>query len=100
MPTSFEAAAELMYPEVGEAVLGGLCMTGGQIVGIAMILPLQALCSSGHATVALILAACGIGSGLAAISFFHDDAIGQRRRASETLRRSSSRMGRSSSPTC
>ncbi|CAE7526049.1 FLVCR1, partial [Symbiodinium necroappetens] len=53
MPISFEAA--VMVSQAGEGTLAGLCMSGGQILGIGQTLILGQLLQSGQPRVAWIL---------------------------------------------
>jgi len=98
MPVAFETSVELMHPSVGEAVLSGLCVGGGQVIGMAQTLILQALCSAGYKNTAIWIIGVGIAMGLIGISFLRDKSVGARRRRHETLQRRSSRnLARSSS---
>eukprot|EP00746_Dinoflagellata_sp_MGD_P045425 gnl/MRDRNA2_/MRDRNA2_21128_c0_seq1.p1 gnl/MRDRNA2_/MRDRNA2_21128_c0~~gnl/MRDRNA2_/MRDRNA2_21128_c0_seq1.p1 ORF type:complete len:358 (+),score=50.90 gnl/MRDRNA2_/MRDRNA2_21128_c0_seq1:125-1075(+) len=87
MPVAFEASVELMQPVVGEAVLSGLCMAGGQVVGICMTLLLSWLCMHGRPDAALWAIVFGIFLGLVAICFFRDESLGVRRRNHERSQR-------------
>jgi len=87
MPVAFEASVELMYPDAGEAVLSGLCMLGGQVVGLPLTLGLSVLVNAGRARIALIAVASGLVLGNVAIFFLRSKALGERRRAHEALAR-------------
>merc|ERR1711972_1028916 len=78
MPIAFETSVELMFPAVGEAVVSGLCMTGGQVIGIIMTIVLQSLCDSGHAEVAWWLLTVGMCLGFVSISFLRKSSVGAR----------------------
>jgi MFS family permease len=99
MPVAFEASVELMHPVVGEAVLSGLCMTGGQLVGIASTLVLSALLDAGHARIAWWLCAGLISMGQLAILPLRAKSVGARRRRAESLTRRSTATSLSGSPT-
>lgn len=99
MPLAFETSVELMHPAVGEATLSGLCVGGGQVVGMAMTLALQSLCQSGHARIAVWIVGIGVLLGAVAISFLRDKSVGARRRTQEGLvRRNTREFRRMSSP--
>lgn len=91
MPVAFEASVELMHPAVGEAVLSGLCMVGGQVVGMAMTLVLQALLQAGYPKGALWVVVVGIAMGSVAIFFLRSASMGARRRSQEALQRRNTR---------
>jgi len=91
MPVAFETSVELMHPSVGEAVLSGLCLGGGQIVGMVQTLILQSLCGAGYTTASLWIIGVGITMGSVGISFLRGKSVGARRRRHETLIRRNSR---------
>jgi len=87
MPVAFEASVELMCPDVGEAVLSGLCMLGGQVVGLAITLGISALLKAGQAEIALVVIALGLLVGNVAIAFLRSKSMGERRRNYEAMMR-------------
>jgi len=87
MPVAFEASVELMLPDVGEAVLSGLCMLGGQVVGLALTLGISALIEAGRAEIALVVIALGLLTGNIAIAFLRSKSLGERRRNHEAMLR-------------
>lgn len=87
MPISFETSVELMHSSVGEAVLSGLCMTGGQVVGLVATLIFGALCDAGRQGVALWLVMLATTLGLLSISKLNKQGVGQRRRNIEAEER-------------
>eukprot|EP00930_Biecheleria_cincta_P095705 TRINITY_DN87645_c0_g1_i1.p1 TRINITY_DN87645_c0_g1~~TRINITY_DN87645_c0_g1_i1.p1 ORF type:complete len:494 (-),score=76.70 TRINITY_DN87645_c0_g1_i1:87-1568(-) len=83
MPISFEASAALMSPPFGETVLSGLCMAGGQVVGIAIIaiISLTADNTMFGTYFPLWLCAFGVvaGGAVAILSGFDEEVVKQRR---------------------
>jgi len=83
MPISFEASAALMSPPIGETVLSGLCMAGGQVVGIVAIAIISL--TAGNTTFGtyfpLWLCAVGVvaGGAVAILGGFDEEAVKQRR---------------------
>jgi len=68
MPISFEAA--IMVSQAGEGTLAGLCMSGGQILGIGQTLILGQLLQSGHPKIAWIISGGLFCVALLAVSLF------------------------------
>eukprot|EP00928_Gymnodinium_smaydae_P072755 TRINITY_DN56051_c0_g1_i1.p1 TRINITY_DN56051_c0_g1~~TRINITY_DN56051_c0_g1_i1.p1 ORF type:complete len:955 (-),score=189.30 TRINITY_DN56051_c0_g1_i1:43-2907(-) len=69
MPVSFEAAVEVGHP-TGEGTLAGLCMSGGQVLGIAQTLVVSRLVQAGNPKAAwLITGALFVAALLALIPF-------------------------------
>jgi hypothetical protein len=87
MPISFEASAALMSPPFGETVLSGLCMAGGQVVGIVTIAIISL--TAGDTTFGtyfpLWLCACGVvaGGAVAILGGFDEEVVKQRRTAAK-----------------
>eukprot|EP00439_Symbiodinium_sp_Y106_P078055 s1237_g16.t2 len=68
MPISFEAA--VMVSQAGEGTLAGLCMSGGQLLGIGQTLILGQLLQTGHPRLAWILLGALFFVALLAVSLF------------------------------
>lgn len=69
MPVSFEAAVEVGYP-AGEGTLAGLCMSGGQALGVVLTAVVSALVQSGQPVAAWAISLLLFVIGLCAVLMF------------------------------